>query len=65
MKVIATAKIIAARIRFRERPPMALLAVMAPLIGCYIETASTHGRTAGGPRRDAFPTRRYAAAFVS
>jgi hypothetical protein len=34
MKVIATAKIIAARIRFRERPPMALLAVMAPLIGC-------------------------------
>src|SRR6202034_1656602 len=27
--------IIAARIRFRERPPMALLAVMAPLIGCW------------------------------
>jgi hypothetical protein len=30
MKVIATAKIIAARIRFLDRPPAALLTVMAP-----------------------------------
>jgi hypothetical protein len=33
MKVIETAKIIAARIRFRDRPPAAWLAVMAPLEG--------------------------------
>ncbi|HLH58122.1 MAG TPA: hypothetical protein VKV33_03115 [Streptosporangiaceae bacterium] len=30
MNVIATAKIIAARIRFRERPPVVLLIAMAP-----------------------------------
>src|ERR1700735_3628791 len=33
MKVTETAKIIAARIRFRDRPPVALLTVMAPLKG--------------------------------